>query len=96
MDFIIDFFHDVVLEFILTFLTPEGVARKVVDEKTSKAAKITYVVLFSIVYILAIMLSAYAYISLTDTLFRSFMGIISFLLLMFLLRFYYKIIKHYE
>lgn len=84
---------EIVLEVILTWLSPEGVAKKVNDENTTKLRKFIHIMLFSLVYVSVLIGLAFYFTIVSDVLIRIFVVSVSIFLLYCMFKFYYKIIN---
>lgn len=84
---------EIVLEVILTWLSPEGVAKKVNDENSTKLKKIIHIMLFSLVYASVLIGLAFYFTIVTDIFIKVFVALVSIFLLYCMFKFYYKIIN---
>ena len=84
---------EVIMEIILSGLSPEGVAEKVNNSDTSKRNKCILITLFTLIYGVALAVVAFSLVAITDILYKVFAVILFIFLLFCLFKFYYKIFK---
>ena len=84
---------EVIMEIILSGLSPEGVAEKVNNSDTSKRNKWILITLFTLIYGVALAVVAFSLVVIPDILYKVFAVILFIFLLFCLFKFYYKIFK---
>ncbi|NLY45564.1 MAG: hypothetical protein GX053_06195 [Tissierella sp.] len=84
---------EIILEVILTWLSPEGVAKKVNDENSTKLKRFIHIMLFSLVYASVLIGLAIYFTIVSDIFIKVFIVLVSIFLLYCMFKFYYKIIN---
>lgn len=84
---------EVVLEIMLTLISPEKTAEKVKDADTSKSAKKMLVVLFTSIYGISLIGILLSFILIQDIIYKAFAVLLIIFLIYCLYIFYNRIIK---
>ena len=84
---------EIILEIVFTSVTPEGMARKVKDEDISGNRKGFFIVLYTLIYSLALAIALLTFVVIQDILYRVFAAILIGFLAFLLVKFYYLILN---
>jgi len=84
---------EVIMEIILSGLSPEGVAEKVNNSDISKRNKWILITVFTLIYGVALAVVAFSLVAIHDILYKVFAVILFIFLLFCLFKFYYRIFK---
>lgn len=85
---------EVILDSMLTLVSPEKTAEKVKDINTSKDAKSMLIILFTLLYGAALVGISFSLVLIPDVLYKVFATILIIFLIYCLFVFYYRIFKY--
>lgn len=86
-------FLTVILEIMITLISPEKTAGKVKDANTNRAIKAMLSILFTLTYIVILVGLAFSLTILSDILYKLFVVILIMFLIYCIFIFYYRIFK---
>ena len=84
---------EIILEIVLSSVTPEGVARKVKDENVKRDRKGFYIGMYTLIYSVALAISLLTFVIVQDTLYRIFAAAMVGFLAFLRVKFYYLILN---